>query len=107
MEYKMIIRFGLLLLISLICLNAYGQDIADSTKVFLKLDNGNVLYGKVELKKSLMSKPKILFNYDDEYEVKEVNSFKNKEGYFRKYVSSGSFSSDKLVKRTTKCTPEF
>ncbi len=102
MEFKMIIRFGLILLISLICFNVYGQDRVDSTKGFLKLDNGNVLFGNVELIKSFMSKPKILFNYNDEYEVKEVNSFKNKEGYFRKYMSSGSFSIDKLVKRTTK-----
>lgn len=83
------------------CSLLFAGSSSDSTKSFIKLNDDKVVYGNVKIKKELFSEPKIILNDTTEYDVSDVKCLQSEDGYYRVFKAKGSFSKDKLVKRTT------
>jgi hypothetical protein len=59
------------------------RDIRDTYKNFVKLENGEIIYGDVVLKKSILAPQYFLLDNKREIPYDDVNSYKNDDGYYQ------------------------
>jgi len=96
-------KFSFLMLITILVTSSsvLGQTKNDSTEQYIKLESGETIYGKTEIKKARFSKKtKIMFQEKQEYKLSQVHSLLTEDGYYRKTPSAIFLPNGELLKRT-------
>ena len=70
---------------------------AQEYKSYIKLRNGQTIFGKVEYKSPFLGTPYILMDDSKEYSFDDILLYQNEEGYFRRVDSTDNYFAERIV----------